>query len=125
MLNAAEFLAKFPDFAEVNPGVIQRIVAEANAEVPADWSEHDLAAGYFAAHLMAAQGYGASAAAAGMHAASSGTKMMKVGDVAVSYGTHAADAPSSSLAGRYGSTVYGQRYLEIARRNTPAIEVIF
>lgn len=124
MLLLSAFRAKFPDFSDVVDATVNAYLGEANAEIPEEWADHDLAAGYLAAHLMAVNGLGASAADVGMTAVSTGKKMERVGDTAVAYGAHSTQ-PGSTMAGRYGTTSYGVRYLEIIRRNVPAVDIVF
>ena len=98
------------------------------ADVGPTWLERDRTPGvlHLAAHLLAVSGHGvASVGGAGAGPSDTTIKRRKVGDVEVEYGTatHPASTGTGVLAGYY-STAYGRRYVELMRKNFPAIAVV-
>ncbi len=124
---AAQFKAKFPTFAAVADATIDLAIGEANASVDTTWVEADYqpAIMYLAAHIMTIDGVVIAGAGLGDGAGIINAGLvsdMKVGDVAVKL---AGPAGGSSGSGSgLSSTGYGRRYLELLRRNQPAILLV-
>jgi hypothetical protein len=128
-----QFKTRFPSFANVPEATLEMIFAEAVNAVGETWTERDrpLAVMYFAAHLLASEGYGVSEAgdaAGGGGAATLGqVRKRKVGDVEVEFG---GVSRSSSGGGGVGTaawlstTEYGKRYLRLLRLNHPGPLVV-
>ncbi|MCO5085149.1 MAG: DUF4054 domain-containing protein [Mesorhizobium sp.] len=123
---AADLKARFPEFTAVSNTLIDLILAEAIPQVGESWLERDRrpATLYLAAHLLAMEGEpgrtlrGASGATAG----TGPVKRFKVGDVETEFagnGTSAGGGASS-----FASTEYGLRFLDLMRRNFPAVAVV-
>lgn len=123
-----DFKKRFPLFADVDDSTLQVILDEAAAEVGVEWIERDRTPAilYLAAHLLAGEGFAGGGAGGGGGAAITGTvKRRKVGDVEIEFAGVAGNAGSSGWgAGKYSSTVYGQRYETFLRRNFPAVAVV-
>ena len=116
---AAEFKARHSKFTAVPDALVTSMIAEAARTVTISWCETDYADGimYLAAHLMVEEG--AIAVAGGSTSAPNVTgpvKKMKADEVSVEFDTPGARM-ESKLAGIYGSTIYGRRYIELAMRN--------
>lgn len=122
------FKARFPEFVPVADALIDLVLAEAIPIAGETWVERDRAPAqmYYAAHLLAIQGYPARAIAPGSGSGSidivGPMKRRKVGDVEVEYagtginsgsGSGSATIDESLLA----STVYGRQFLVIRNRN--------
>jgi len=121
---------RFPEFDSVSDGTLQAVLDEAVGEVGPTWLERDRtpAVLHLAAHLLAVSGHGvASAGGAGAGLSSTpSVKRRKVGDVEVEYNTssaHPASTETGPLA-QYYATPYGVRYVQLMRKNFPAIAVV-
>lgn len=128
---AAEFKAKFPTFAAVADATINLAIGEANASVDTTWVEADYqpAIMYLAAHIMTIDGVVIAGAGLGEGAGIINAGLvssMKVGDVQVALGGGSGGASGAALQAKSGlrATPYGQRYLELLRRNQPAILLV-
>lgn len=122
------FKARFPEFASVEDATIEVVLAEAIGTVGEDWIERDRTPGvlYLTAHLLAVQGVGVSVGTGSGGAAVTGAiKSMSVGDVSLSFGGVAGSPSTGGALDIYRSTVYGQQYLSLLRRNFPAVAVVF
>jgi hypothetical protein len=127
---AATLKTKFPTFGPVADATITLAIAEAGASVDNTWIEADYqpAILYLAAHIMTLDG--ALSAAVDLEDASSVINSglvteMKVGDVAVKLaGSASSGSGSGGSAFGYGSTAYGRRYLDLLRRNHPAVALV-
>lgn len=124
---AAEFKAKFPTFAAVASATIDSAVGEASASVDTSWIEADYqpAIMYLAAHIMTIDGVVIGSAGLGDGAGIINAGLvtdMKVGDVMVKLAGSAGEGGSG--ASGYRSTPYGRRFLELLRRNQPAIALV-
>ncbi|AGC35706.1 virion structural protein [Rhizobium phage RHEph06] len=119
----AEFKIRFPQFASVDDATVQMILDEAVAEVGETWIEAYRTPGvlYLAAHLLASQGLGYSAGGGGA-AVTGAVKRRKVGDVETEF-AGVAGGSSGDLSG-YGTTVFGQQFLRLQRKNFPAVAVV-
>lgn len=107
---AATFKARHPRFAAVADATVDGYLSDAAGTVGASWDDADGPAGimYLAAHLMVLEGATApTKAAPGM---GNQVKKVKAGQVETEFAT---DGPSTG----YDATIYGQRYLDLARRN--------
>lgn len=124
---AAQFKAKFPTFAAVAEPTITLAIQEASASVDTGWIEADYqpAIMYLAAHIMTIDGVviaGSDLGGAGGVINAGLVSEMKVGDVSVKLAGNASGGGGSGST--YATTGYGQRYLELLRRNQPAIAVV-
>lgn len=127
--SVADLKARFPIFANVDETTLQLILNEAIAEVGVEWIEQDRApaALYLSAHLLAGEGLaGATGTGGGGAAITGAVKKRKVGDVEVEFAGVASTGGGSGGWGAspYDSTIYGQRYLLLLRRNFPAVAVV-
>jgi hypothetical protein len=127
---ATTLKAKFPTFASVADATITLAIAEAGASVDTTWVEADYqpAVLYLAAHIMTLDGVVISASdlggAAGVINAGLVSEM-KVGDVAVKLGGSSGSGSGGSGSGvGLAATGYGRRYLELLRRNHPAVALV-
>lgn len=118
-----EFKVRFPVFTGIADATVQMILDEATVEVGPTWIEAYRTPGvlYLAAHLLASQGLGYSAGSGGA-AVTGAIKRRKVGDVETEFA--GAAAGGSGDASNYSSTVYGQQYLRLLRKNFPAVAVV-
>ena len=106
------FKFRFPELAGRGDGYINIMLTEAKAEIGDTWAEadRDLAANFLAAHKMTTQGTNT--------VGRGELKRRKVGDVETEY------AGNGTGRTGYATTVYGQEYLKILRRNFPAVAVV-
>lgn len=118
----SDFKTRFPEFTSVPDVTVQAVLDEATIEVTASWIEAYRTSGvlYLTAHLLATQGYGGSSAGGGGASASGAIKRRKVGDVETEW-QGVANHGSSAGSAYYGSTLYGQRYYALLRKNVPAV----
>lgn len=126
---AAEFKAKFPTFAAVGDPTITLAIIEASASVDTTWIERDYqpAIMYMAAHIMTIDGVviaGAGMGDAGGVINAGLVSEMKVGDVQVKLAGAAGGSGGAGAATGMRSTGYGLRYLELLRRNQPAVALV-
>ncbi|QIG73250.1 putative structural protein [Rhizobium phage RHph_N17] len=119
----AEFKTRFPVFASVDDATVQMILDEAVAEVGETWIEAYRTPGvlYLAAHLLASQGLGYSAGSGGA-AVTGAIKRRKVGDVETEF-AGVAGGGNGDFYG-YASTIYGQQFMRLLRKNFPAVAVV-
>lgn len=110
----AIFKARHPEFAGLTDPRIQAVLDEAIPHVGEDWLERDRqpAQMYLTAHMLVMEG--ALLATSAQVGGVAGIGSVKVGDVAVTLKGTASGGASSSP---YDQTSYGQRYLELLRRN--------
>lgn len=122
-----QFRVKFPTFSGVGNPTIQAAIDEASASVDQSWTEADYqpAILYLAAHIMASDGvlFDSLGATGGMIAAGQVSEA-KVGDAMVKLGGAGGGSGGGGPASGYASTPYGQRYLQLLRRNQPAIALV-
>lgn len=126
---AALFKAKFPTFAAVADGTIDLAIAEASASVDASWVEADYqpAILYLAAHIMTIDGVVLAGSDLGSAAGIINAGLvseMKVGDVQVKLGGAASGSGANGGMTGYRATGYGQRYLDLLRRNRSPVYVV-
>lgn len=111
---AAQFKARFPEFAALDDSYIETMISEASRNVDTEWSELDYqpAIMFLAAHnISEEQTLGGIAGAPGM------VKSSKLGDAQDTYETNT----SIDAMTIYGSTVYGRRYAQLLRLNAQAV----
>lgn len=120
----AEFKTRFPVFASVPDATIQMLLDEAVGDVGETWAERDRTSAilYLSAHLLASEGAGVLGPGGSGAAITGAVKRRKVGDTETEFmGTGGIkDGP----LGAYFSTLYGRRYMELMRRNFPAVRVV-
>jgi hypothetical protein len=120
-----EFRTRFPIFEEKEDALIQMLLDEAAGQVSTDWVEADYkpAIMYLAAHLLATDN-SEEGDEVEIGSGDSQIASESFGGMSVSYNNGAGAAGSLSSNQRYGSTVYGRRYLSLLRANIPAIAAI-
>lgn len=126
---AAQFKAKFPTFAAVADGTIDLAITEASASVDTSWVEAGFqpAILYLAAHIMTTDGVVLAGSDLGSAAGVINAGLveeMKVGDVMVKLGGAASSGGAGGSMSGYRSTGYGQRYLELLRRNRSPVYIV-
>lgn len=116
--------ARFPEFGAVSASVIQMIIAEAVPQVGDTWIARDRqpAVLYLVAHLLAMEGEPGRSAGATNGATAGPVKRRKVGDVETEFAGFSGGG--GDLATGYGASAYGQRYIELLRKNFPAVAVV-
>jgi hypothetical protein len=119
---AAEFLARFPAFGELDEDYVTALLTEASRYVDDTWlTQADYTSGalYAAAHLIATDN------ALEGEAVDTGDRSIQSeswGSMSVSYGKDGS-AGGTTLAA-FNSTGYGRRFLEIVRLNKPGVVAI-
>lgn len=116
-LTPAELKARFPGFAAVADAVLQTALDEAALQVGDDWaSAADIRLGrlLLAAHILTLDGQGSGAEAAAV--AAGGFRRMRSGTLELER--------SDAGPGALDSTGFGRRFLELMRRNVPAVAVV-
>lgn len=114
----ADLKARFPGFAAIADAVVQAALDEAALQVGTDWtSEADIRLGrlLLAAHVLTLDGQGSGAEAAA--AAAGGFRRMRSGALEL-------ERTDAAGPGALDSTGYGRRFLELVRRNVPAVTVV-
>ena len=114
----ADLKARFPGFAAVADAVVQSALGEAVQQAGADWaSEADIRLSrlLLAAHILTLDGQGSGAEAAA--AAAGGFRRMRSGALEL-------ERADTAGPGALDSTGYGRRFLELMRRNVPAVTVV-
>lgn len=121
---AADLKARFPEFTPVSNTLIDLILAEATAQVGETWLERDRkpATLYLAAHLLAMEGEPERSQTGQGNAATGPVRRSKVGDVETEFA--GSEAGAGDGASSYSSTGYGRRFLDLMRRNFPAVAVV-
>ncbi|KRE07451.1 hypothetical protein ASE63_22390 [Bosea sp. Root381] len=123
----SQFRTKFPTFAGVGDDTINAAIQEASASVDRSWIEADYqpAILYLAAHILTVDGalYGDIGSIGGVIGAGLVSEA-KVGDVQVKLGSAGGGAGGGGSSSGYASTPYGRRYMELLRRNQPAIALV-
>lgn len=122
--NAAALKARFPEFAAVPDAIINLILAEAEAQVGECWIERDRSPAtlYLAAHMLAMEGEPGRSAGATGGATSGPVKRRKVGDVETEFAGFSGGGGGAATG--YAASAYGQRYLDLLRKNFPAVAVV-
>lgn len=125
---AADLKGRFPEFNAVNDVLIGLILEEAAPQVGETWLERDRkpATLYLAAHLLTMEGEPGRTVngAAGATAGTGPIRRFKVGDVETEFAGSGASSGSGSGAPSYAATEYGRRFLDLLRRNFPAVAVV-
>jgi hypothetical protein len=126
---AAQFKAKFPTFAAVGDPTITLAIQEAGASVDLSWVEADYqpAILYLAAHIMTIDGVlmdGLQLGSVGGVIAAGQISEAKIGDAQVKLAGSAGGSGGAGGATGLRSTGYGLRYLELLRRNQPAVALV-
>jgi hypothetical protein len=118
---ASDLKQRFPEFIAVSDTLVALILAEASAQVGETWYERDRkpATLYLAAHMLAMEGEPGRTAGGTSGGTSGPVRRRKVGDVETEFAGF-----SASSASEYGSTAYGLRFLDLLRRNFPAVAVV-
>lgn len=117
---ADQFATRFPIFADADSDLVTALIAEAGGQVDQSWEEADYqpAIMYLAAHLLASDssqaGDDVGSGGAGAIASESFSGM------SVSY-QRAGSQSTFFTNSDYGSTSYGRRYLNLLKRNKPAV----
>ncbi|MBX4889776.1 DUF4054 domain-containing protein [Rhizobium bangladeshense] len=124
----ATFKARYPEFTAVSDALVQLVLNDAISDVGDTWLEKDRARAQMllAAHILTMEGEpgrtenGASGATAGTGI----IKRDKVGDVETEFATPSSSGGGGSALSGYGMTFYGRQYLELLRKNFPAVSVV-
>lgn len=123
---AEEVKARFPEFAPVSDTLINLLLAEAIPQVGETWVERDRkpATLYLVAHMLAMEGEpGRTTTGTGI-GVSGPMRRRKVGDVETEFAAFGANSRGGTSATGYDATTYGQRFLELMRKNFPAVAVV-
>jgi hypothetical protein len=118
MADPADLKARFPGFAAIADAMVQAALDEAALQVGGDWaSEADIRLGrlLLAAHILTLDGQGSGAEAA--VAAAGGFSRMRSGALEL-------ERTAEAAPGALESTGYGCRFIELMRRNVPAVTVV-
>lgn len=122
----AEFRTRWsPRFDAVADGPIQSALDEAGLQVDETWvDEPNYRQGILllAAHILTLDGFGAGAEAEAGAAGASGFKVMRSGQLTLERFT-AADAGGGD-EGVLSTTSYGRRFLDLLKRNIPAVAIV-
>ena len=121
----ADLKARFPAFAAVSDSVIQGALDEAALQVDETWVDepnYRLGILLLAAHILTLDGQGAGAESEAAAAGASGFKRMRSGQLELERFT-AADAGGGD-EGVVATTSYGRRFLDLLRRNIPAVAIV-
>lgn len=121
--DAVALKARFPEFVSVPDNLVGLILAEAIGQVGESWIERDRAPAtlYLAAHMLAMEGEPARSKGATGGATSGPVKRRKVGDVETEF---AGVSGGATGATGYQASAYGVRYLDLLRKNFPAVAVV-
>lgn len=120
----ADLKARFPAFAAVPDAVVETALDEAALQVDETWvSEADFRLGrlLLAAHILTLDGQGTGAEAEAAAAGASGFRVMKSGQLTLE---RFGNAQGGQDGGVLASTSYGKRFLDLLRRNTPAVTIV-
>lgn len=123
---STDLKARFPEFSSVSNTLLDLILAEASAQVGETWLERDRkpATLYLAAHMLAQEGEPGRSAGGTGGGTSGPVKRRKVGDVETEFAGFSASSGAGGRASEYGSTAYGLRFLDLLRKNFPAVAVV-
>lgn len=124
----ATFKARYPEFTAVSDALVQLVLDDAIGDVGDTWLEKDRARAQMllAAHVLTMEGEpgrtenGSSGATAGTGI----VKRDKVGDVETEFATPSSSGSGGSALSAYARTFYGQQYLELLRKNFPAVAAV-
>lgn len=122
---AGTFKARYPEFAPVSDDLVTLVLQEAIAQVGDTWVEKDRARAQMllAAHTLTMEGEPGRTTTGQGSAGTGPIKRDKVGDVETEFAMPSASNGSSGLSG-YMLTSYGKDFLDLMRRNFPAVAVV-
>ncbi len=111
---ATTFKTRFPAFADGADSVIEGALTRARRVVTDKWLADDRAEGeaLYAAHEMTLDGLGTN-----REAQLAGFKRLKLGSLEL-------ERDTATSGQGYKSTTYGQRFIQIMRRNNPGVMVV-
>jgi hypothetical protein len=122
---ATEFKARFPAFASVSDAVVNVVLAEAALQVDETWvsvGDFTLGINLLTAHILTLDGHGTGAEAEAAAAGTLGFKTMKSGNLTLE---RFSASESGSVSGdALSQTSYGKRFIDLRRRNVPAVMVV-
>jgi hypothetical protein len=128
MSTVEQFKVRYPEFASVSTALISLVLSEAIGRVGDTWVDTDRlrAQMLLTAHILTMEGEPGRTenGAAGATAGTGLVKRDKVGDAETEFASPTASSSVGSTLSGYALTFYGQQYLEILRRNFPAIAVV-
>lgn len=124
--SAAQFKARFPAFNATANAVVEAALSEAGSMVDQTWIEADFAPArmYLAAHNLVLDGHGDSKEAKIAGLTLAGLTNIKIGSLGVGLQKSGASGSKTTSNSTYRSTTYGQRFLDLLRRNKPGVVVI-
>lgn len=117
---AAELKTRYPEFADVDNAIVTAAITDAAGDVDDSWREADYARAIMAlaAHMMVMEGRLNSGVSLSPFALTGFVKSESLGDASVTYGgVGEAGSSGSNKDGSYALTTYGQRYMELMRKN--------
>jgi hypothetical protein len=122
---ATSFKARYPEFTPVSDDLITLVLDEAIAQVGDTWLERDRARAQMllTAHMLTMEGEPARTNTGNGVGSSGAVKRRKVGDVETEFAGFGTGADGSAATG-YASTVYGQEFAALMRKNFPAIAAV-
>lgn len=123
---ASDLKARFPEFTAVSDALVNLILAEASAQVGETWLERDRkpATLYLAAHMLAMEGEPFRTKSGQGLGATGPVRRRKVGDTETEFAGFSSSTGAGASASEYGSTAYGLRFLDLLRKNFPAVAVV-
>jgi len=121
----ADFIARFPVFADRSQAVIEALITEAAGTVDTDWLERDYAPAilYLTAHLLANEESEAGDDVDVGTGVSNAVASESFGGMSISYAA-ADDGGSLNDSELYGNTEFGRRFLRLLRLNKPAVVIV-
>lgn len=123
---AETFKIRFSEFVPVSDILVNLVLAEAIDAVGETWLERDRAKAqmYLAAHILSMEGE-PSRTTTGQGTATTGpVKSRQVGDVKTEFAGAGGASGGVSGGSGYLQTSYGRMYLELLRKNFPAVAVV-
>lgn len=125
---ATSFKARFPGFSSVSDAIVSAVLSEAIPQVGETWIERDRVPAilYLTAHMLIMEGQPAASAAEAIKTVTRGpVKRVKVGDVETEFtGGATGSGGGSGITANLSASEYGRRYLELLRRNFPAVVAV-
>lgn len=120
-----QFKVRYPEFSSVSNALISLVMDEASARIGDTWVDGDgnRARMLLTAHILTMEGEPGRTATGQGSAGTGLVKRDKVGDVETEFAVPSSSTGSSSTSA-YASTFYGQQYLDLVRRNFPAVAVV-
>ena len=116
---------RFTRFADVDDDIIDILIAEAIRDIDTSWFEADYINGilYLVAHKMIMEDV-LNESSPGFTQSSGEIISEKLGDASVTYSSTSANGSSGASGTDYSATVYGRRFLNLLKKNQPAILVV-